>query len=75
VTVPRDHHAPRPEPVSTQEISRLITWMRRLSDAGISRADPAELAAFRHAKAELLARIDHRNRAQAPAGQPGDPVD
>lgn len=75
MTAPRDHHAPRPEPVSTQEISRLITWMRRLSDAGISRADPAELAAFRHAKAELLARIDHRNRAQAPAGQLGDPVD
>jgi hypothetical protein len=75
VTVPRDHHAPLPGPVSTREISSLITWMRRLSDAGISRADPAELTAFRHAKAGLLARIDHRNRAQAPAGQPGDPVD
>jgi hypothetical protein len=75
VTVPRDHHEPLPGPVSTQEISSLITWMRRLSDAGISRADPAELTAFRHAKAGLLARIDHRNRAQAPAGQPGDPVD
>jgi hypothetical protein len=75
VTVPRGHHAPLPEPVSTGEISRLITWMRRLSDAGISHADPAELAAFRHAKAGLPARIDHRNRAQAPAGQPGDPLD
>jgi hypothetical protein len=49
--------------------------MRRLSDAGISRADPAELAAFRHPRQELPARIDHRNRAQAPASQPGDPVD
>jgi hypothetical protein len=75
VTAARDYHASLPEPVSTQEISRLITWMRRLSDAGIGRADPAELAAFRQAKAGLLARIDHRNRAQAPAGQPGDPVD
>lgn len=72
MTVPPE---PRPGPVSTQEISRLITWMRRLSDAGLSHADPAELAAFRHAKTRLLARIDHRNRAQAPAGQPGDPVD
>jgi hypothetical protein len=75
VTVPRDRHAPLPEPVGTQEISRLITWMRRLSDAGISRADPAELAAFRHPRQELPARIDHRNRAQAPASQPGDPLD
>jgi hypothetical protein len=61
--------------VPPQEISHLITWMRRLSDAGVHRADPAELAAFCRAKQALLARIDPRNRAQAPAGQPGDPVD
>jgi hypothetical protein len=73
MTTPGDHRSPLSGPVSTQEISRLIAWMRRLSDAGASRADPAELAAFRHAKTELLARIDHASRAQAPASQPGDP--
>jgi hypothetical protein len=75
MTTPGDRPAPPSGPVSIQEISRLITWMRRLSAAGIGRADPAELAAFRHAKAALLARIDHASRAQAPAGQSGDPVD
>ena len=72
---PPGYHTPPPEPVSAQEISRLITWMRQLSGVGISRADPAELAAFRQAKTDLLARIDHRNRTQAPAGPSGDPVD
>ena len=32
------------------EVSALIAWIRRLSDAGISHADPAELAAFQNAK-------------------------
>ena len=52
------------------EVSALIAWMRRLSDAGVHRADPAELAAFQDAKKDLLARIgrhrDHDN-------QQGDP--
>ncbi len=39
------------------EVSALIAWMRRLSDAGAHRADPAELAAFQNAKKDLLARI------------------
>jgi hypothetical protein len=38
------------------EVSALIAWMRRLSDAG-GRRDPAELAAFQDAKKDLLARI------------------
>jgi hypothetical protein len=41
--------------------------MRRLSDAGISHADPAELAAFQNAKKDLIARIERRRN------QPGDP--
>ena len=48
------------------EISALITWMRRLSDAGIRNASPAELAAFQNAKKNLIARIEHRD------DQPGD---
>jgi hypothetical protein len=60
VTTPADLPAGR---VTSSEISGLITWMRRLSDAGASRADPAELAAFHHAKQALLARI----ASQAPA--------
>ena len=75
MTTPGDSCAPPSGPVSIQEISRLIPWMRRLSCTGISRADPGELAAFGHAKAALLARIDHASRAQAPAGPSGDPVD
>ena len=39
------------------EISALLTWLRRLSQAGIRQASPAELAAFQSAKAGLLARI------------------
>jgi hypothetical protein len=73
VTAP-DRHTPG-QRVAPQEISHLIAWMRRLSDAGVHQADPAELAAFCHAKAGLLARIGHHDRAQAPAGQPGDTVD
>ena len=52
------------------EVSALIAWMRRLSDAGVHRADPAELAAFQEAKKDLLARVEH---SQAPDDQPGDP--
>jgi hypothetical protein len=73
MTTPHDHAAC--QHARPQEISHLIAWMRRLSDAGIHRADPAELAAFRQAKQALLARIGHHDRTQAPAGQPGDPVD
>ena len=51
------------------EVSALIAWMRRLSDAGIRR-DPAELAAFQDAKKDLLARIQ---ASRATTKQPGDP--
>ena len=58
------------------EISALIAWMRRLSDAGAHRADPAEVAAFRHAKKDLLTRIERHDRTPAtPDDQPGDSVD
>ena len=52
---------------AASEVSALIAWMRRLSDAGAGRADPAELAAFQNAKKDLIARIGHRDE------QPGDP--
>jgi len=48
------------------EVSALIAWMRRLSDAG-PRRDPAELAAFQDAKKDLLARIQ---ASRAPGGHP-----
>jgi hypothetical protein len=44
--------------------------MRRLSDAGTSRADPAELTAFQEAKKDLIARI---GRCHDHDDQPGDP--
>jgi hypothetical protein len=47
--------------------------MRRLSDAGVHRADPAELAAFQHAKRDLLTRLERCNRTPGtPHDQPGD---
>lgn len=56
-------------PVTSSEISALITWMRRLSDVGASQADPAELAAYLHAKHALLARITVAGtRAAQPSG-------
>jgi hypothetical protein len=65
--------APRTGCPPVSEISALIAWMRRLSDAGLHRAGPAELAAFQHAKKNLLTRIEqHNHPAQAPHRQPGD---
>jgi hypothetical protein len=58
--------------VTSSEISGLITWMRRLSDAGASRADPAELAAFHHAKQALLARIAGHGQPFDQQEHPGD---
>jgi hypothetical protein len=55
-------------PPAASEVSALIAWMRRLSDAGVRNASPAELAAFRRAKQDLLARISHRD-------QPGESDD
>ena len=67
---------PSAGPPAAWEISALIAWMRRLSDAGVHRADPAELASFRHARQDLLARIERRDHAPAaPYDQPGDPGD
>jgi hypothetical protein len=50
------------------EVSALIAWMRRLSDAG-GRRDPAELAAFQDAKKDLLARI---HASHAPREEEGE---
>ena len=73
MTQPAIHRAGPPAP---SEVSALIAWMRHLSDAGVHRADPAELAAFQHAKHDLLARIQHHDRAPATASdQPGESVD
>ena len=66
MTTPADLPAGR---VMSPEISGLITWMRRLPDVGASRADPAERAAFHHAKQPLPARIAGHN---TPVGQPSD---
>ena len=56
---------PSAGPPAASEISALIAWARRLSDAGAHRASPAELAAFHHAKHDLLARIERRNHPPA----------
>lgn len=73
MTTPGRH--PAGQRVPPQEIADLIAWLRRLSDAGTRQADPAELAAFCHARQQLLARIGHHDHPQPPAGQPGDPGD
>lgn len=51
---------------AASEVSALIAWMRRLSDAGVRNASPAELAAFQAAKKNLITRIERRGE------QPGD---
>jgi hypothetical protein len=67
VTAPAAHlRAPSAGPPAASEVSALIAWMRRLSDTGIHRADPAELAAFQHAKQDLLARIERHNHPGRP---------
>ncbi len=63
-------------PPAAREISALIAWLRRLPDTGAHQADPAELAAFLHAKRDLLARIERCSPQPPPAipyHQPGDP--
>ena len=52
------------------EVSALIAWMRRLSDAGVRQADPAELAAFQEAKKNLIARIGHCHDHDDQQGDP-----
>lgn len=52
------------------EVTQLIAWTRRLSDAGAD-PDPAELAAFLLAKRDLLTRIQHQHPGQ-PQEQPRD---
>jgi hypothetical protein len=61
VTAPADHLPTLP---AAAEVSALIAWMRRLSDTGFTRVDPAELAAFHRAKQDLLERIQHPGHAQ-----------
>ena len=48
--------APTPEPVTVAEITDLLAWARRLTEAG-AHTDPAERAAYQQAKAQLLTRI------------------
>ena len=73
MTEPAVHHT---GPPAASEVSALIAWMRRLSGTGLHQASPAELAAFQHAKQDLLARIEHRHHdPAAPYDQPGEPVD
>jgi hypothetical protein len=55
VTTPDHRCTDKP---SLGEISELIAWARRLSDAGITDIPAAELAAYQAAKHNLLARIN-----------------
>jgi hypothetical protein len=57
---------PSAGPPAASEISALIAWARRLSDAGVHRGSPAELSAFHHAKHDLLARIERHNPPATP---------
>ena len=54
MTTPDHRCTDRP---SLSEISELIAWARRLSDAGIAGVPAAELAAYRAAKHDLLTRL------------------
>ena len=54
---------PSPEPVSTAEIADLLAWARTLTETA---ADPAQRAAYLHAKANLLARITDQHTAPLP---------
>ncbi len=73
MTAPADRlPAPRAARPTAAEVSALIAWARRLSDTGVTRADPAELAAFHYAKQDLLERIQRHNHAQTTTcDQPG----
>lgn len=53
---------PPPGRPSLREISELIAWARRLSNAGIAGVPAAELAAYQAAKHDLLARINTPER-------------
>ena len=78
MTQPAVHRAsPSAGPPAAPEVFALIAWMRRLPDTGVHQADPAELAAFHHAKQDLLARIGHRGHTPAATlhDQPGESVD
>jgi hypothetical protein len=60
-----------PGKVCHSEISDLISWLRRLSDTGAGRVDPAELAAFHAAKADLITRIETEHQ-QPGIGSPAE---
>lgn len=47
--------------VTAAEVSELIAWARRLSDAGIGNATAQELAAYQAAKNDLITRITTQN--------------
>jgi len=54
-----------PGPASIAQITELLAWARRLTDAG-RHADPAERAAYLAAKADLLARIADTHPVEHP---------
>jgi hypothetical protein len=53
------------DPVTTTEISDLLSWARQLSDAR-GGATPAQRAAYLAAKANLLARLADAHAKEAP---------
>ena len=63
-----------PERVTITEIADLTAWLQRLSADRPGATDPAELAAFHTAKADLLARIQDQHTLAARRPDPGKDV-
>jgi hypothetical protein len=59
------------EPVTITDIADLTAWLRRISADQPNATDPAELAAFHTAKADLLARIHNQHTQAARRPNPG----
>lgn len=62
------------ERVTITEIADLTAWLRRLSTADPGASDPAELAAFHTAKADLLARTHDQHIHPTPPAHPGHDI-
>ena len=60
------------ERVTISEIADLTAWLRRLSTTGPGAGDPAELAAFHTAKADLLARTHDQHIQATQRPNPGN---
>lgn len=48
--------------VTARDISELLAWARRLSDAGPGNVTATEMAAYQTAKHDLIARITCQNQ-------------